>query len=57
MEITLQYLETLDFLIEGNKDIRYNKVQNRLYLDIDWDLVENDYVVIDCYRARSCCIY
>ena len=52
MEITLQYLETLDFLIEGNKDIRYNKVQNRLYLDIDWDLAqENDYIVIDCYRA------
>ena len=52
MEITLQYLETLDFLIEGNKDIRYNKVQNRLYLDIDWDLAqENDYIVIDYYRA------
>ena len=52
MEITLQYLETLDFLIEGNKDIRYNKVQNRLYLDIDWDLAqENDYIIIDCYRA------
>lgn len=52
MEITLQYLETLDFLIEGNKDIRYNKVQNRLYLDIDWDLAQkDDYIVIDCYRA------
>ena len=52
MELTLQYLETLDFLIEGNKDIRYNKVQNRLYLDIDWDLAqENDYIIIDCYRA------
>lgn len=52
MEITLQYLETLDFLIEGNKDIRYNKVQNRLFIDIDWDLAQkDDYVIIDCYRA------
>lgn len=52
MEMTMQYLETLDFLIEGNKDIRYNKVHNRLYLDIDWDLSSvDDYVIIDCYRA------
>jgi|TARA_R100000353_G_scaffold86003_1_gene64092 hypothetical protein len=52
MEITLQYLETLNFLIEGNKDIRYNKVTNRLYIDIDWDLAQaDDYIVIDCYRA------
>jgi len=52
MEITLQYLETLDFLIEGNKDIRYNKVQNRLFIDIDWDLAQkDDYIIIDCYRA------
>jgi len=48
----MQYIETLEFLIEGKKPIRYNKVQNRLYIDMDWQRVaENDYVLIDCYRA------
>jgi len=48
----MQYIETLEFLIEGKKPIRYNKTQNRLYIDLDWNRVAvNDYVVIDCYRA------
>jgi len=52
LEMTMQYISTLEFLIEGQKPIRYNKVQNRLYLDLDWGRVTaNDYVVIDCYRA------
>jgi hypothetical protein len=52
LEMTMQYISTLEFLIEGNKPLRYNKVQNRLYLDLDWNRVaDNDYVLIDCYRA------
>ena len=52
LEMTMQYLETLEFLLEGKKPIRYNKIQNRLYLDIDWGRVAaGDYIVIDCYRA------
>jgi hypothetical protein len=52
LEMTMQYLETLEFLLEGKKVIRYNKVQNKLYVDIDWNRVsQNDYMVIECYRA------
>ena len=48
----MQYLETLEFLLEGKKVIRYNKVQNRLYIDVDWQRVaKDDYLVIECYRA------
>ena len=39
LEMTMQYIETLEFLIEGKKPLRYNKVQNRLYLDLDWNRV------------------
>jgi hypothetical protein len=50
--MVLTYLETLDFMLEGNKDIRYNKVQNRLYIDLDWGMQsKDDFIVIDCYRA------
>ena len=52
LEMTMQHIQTLEFLLEGQKPIRYNKVQNRLYVDIDWNRIHvNEYIVIDCYRA------
>ncbi len=45
------YLEDIDFLLTTDKQIRYNKRQDRLYLDIDWNAQSLDtYFVIDCYR-------
>ena len=50
--MVLTYLETLDFMLEGNKSIRFNKVQDRLYIDLDWGMqTADDFIVIDCYRA------
>lgn len=47
-----RYLEDIDFLLNTDKQVRYNKKQNRLYLDIDWRATNQDtYLVIDCYRA------
>lgn len=47
-----RYLEDIDFLLNTNKQVRYNKKQNRLYLDIDWKSTnQNTFLVIDCYRA------
>ena len=46
------YLEDLDFLLNTHKQIRFNKRQDRLYLDIDWSSVSNNqYFVIDCYST------
>jgi hypothetical protein len=46
-----RYLEDLDFLLNPNAQIRFNKLNHKLYLDIDWQQVgENEYVIIDCYR-------
>jgi hypothetical protein len=46
------YLEDLDFLLTTQKQIRFNKRQDRLYLDIDWSSVSPDqYVIIDCYTT------
>jgi hypothetical protein len=45
------YLEDIDFLLTTDKQIRFNKRQNRLYLDIDWASESKDtFIVIDCYR-------
>ena len=46
------YLEDINFLLTTQKQIRYNKRQDRLYLDIDWGSVSSgSYLVIDCYRT------
>ena len=48
------YLEDIDFLLTTQKQIRFNKRQDRLYLDIDWGSVSvGDYLVIDCYRTMD----
>jgi hypothetical protein len=49
--MTKTYLEDINFLLTTDKQIRFNKRQNRMYLDIDWGAQQvGDYIVIDCYR-------
>ena len=46
------YLEDIDYLLTTEKQIRFNRRQDRLYLDLDWSAQDKDtYIVIDCYRA------
>jgi hypothetical protein len=47
------HLETIDFLLEGMKPIRYSQVQDKLYIDFDWteDALEDQYIVIKAWRA------
>ena len=50
--IVKTYLEDIDFLLNTQKQIRFNKRQDRLYLDIDWGSVNvGDYFVLDCYTT------
>jgi len=45
------YLEDIDFLLTTDKQIRFNKRQDRLYLDIDWGSQKaGNFVILDCYR-------
>ena len=50
--MTKSYLEDIDMLLTTDKQIRFNKRQDRLYLDIDWK-AENPgtFFIMDCYRA------
>lgn len=47
-----RYLEDIDFLLTPEKQIRFNKKQGKLYLDMDWAAqTEDTFLVIDCIRA------
>ena len=50
--MTKTYLEDIDFLLTPDKQVRFNKRQGRLYLDMDWgaQTVDN-FLVLDCFRA------
>ena len=46
-----RYLEDIDFLLTTDKQIRFNKRQNRLYLDLEWGAqTAGNFMIIDCYR-------
>ena len=49
--MTKIYLEDIDHLLTTDKQIRFNKRQNRLYLDIDWAAQDaGTFLVIQCDR-------
>ena len=50
--LTQQHLRTLDMLFSGEQPIRFNRHQNRLYIDLQWgtDIQTNEYLIIEAYR-------
>jgi hypothetical protein len=52
-EITMQHIRTLNLLFSGTPQFRFNRKQNKVFLDIDWerDAQLGKYVIIECYRA------
>ena len=48
------YLEDINFLLTTSTMVRFNKRNNKLYLDIDWAAATlNHYVLIECYRIMD----
>ena len=48
-DIVLRHLDFLDHVLVGEKPIRYNQHQNRLYIDMDWS---NDFTNRWVYSYR-----
>ena len=48
----LRHLDFLDHILVGEKPLRFNQNDNRLYVDMDWknDLQVDEYLIIECYR-------
>ena len=54
-EITMQHIRTLNLLFSGTPQFRFNRKQNKVFLDIDWsrDVIPGQYVIIECYRTLN----
>ena len=49
--MTKTYLEDLSRMITPDTQIRFNKKQHNLYMDIDWNQINPDtFLILDCYR-------
>lgn len=50
--LTQQHLRTLDMLFSGEQPVRFNRHQNRLYIDFQWgtDILAGEYLVIEAYK-------
>ena len=51
-DMTMDHLELLNSILVGEKPIRHNQHQNRLYVDMDWSdsITPNEYLVIEAIR-------
>ena len=51
-DVVLRHLDFLDHVLVGEKPMRFNQHDNRLYVDMDWknDLQVGEYLVIECFR-------
>jgi hypothetical protein len=49
----MQHIALLDLELNGHPMYRFNRMQGRLFLDINWgaDIAMGEFIVIECYRA------
>lgn len=50
-----QHLSLLDMMLPGERSIRFNRKQNRLYIDVNWPeiLTPDTYIMVECYRLTD----
>jgi hypothetical protein len=58
-DVVLRHLDFLDHVLVGEKPLRFNQHDNRLYVDMDWanDLTVGEYLVIEAYRKLDPTVY
>ena len=48
--MTMRHLEFLEELLVGQKPVRYNRHDNKFYIDMDWNVVNpGDFIIVETY--------
>lgn len=54
----MQHMNVLHEVLIGEKPIRYNRHKNRLYIDMNWDLLEpGQFIVVEAYEVLDPDVY
>jgi len=52
--MSIQHINLIEELLVGMKPIRFNRHMNRLYIDMDWDLVaDGDWIIVEAYEVAD----
>jgi hypothetical protein len=50
--MALQHIQMLEYLLVGRQPIRYNRHTDKLYVDMDWNKLEdNHYLIVEAYQV------
>jgi len=50
--MALQHIQMLEYLLVGKQPIRYNRHTDKLYVDMDWNKLEdNHYLIVEAYQV------
>jgi hypothetical protein len=56
--MALQHIQFLEQFLVGKQPLRYNRNMNKLYIDMDWDIVNTgDYVIVEAYQIVDPDVY
>ena len=56
--MALTHIQFLEQMLVGQQPLRYNRVINKLYIDMDWSLINpGDYIVVEAYQVVDPDIY
>ena len=56
--MALQHVQFLEQMLVGKQPLRYNRHINRLYIDMDWNIVNvGDYIIVEAYQVVDPDIY
>jgi hypothetical protein len=50
--MAIQHVQFLEYILVGKQPLRYNRHTNKLYIDMDWNLVNvGDYIIVEAYEV------
>jgi hypothetical protein len=56
--MALQHVQFLEQMLVGKQPIRYNRYVNKLYIDMDWNIVNaGDYIIVEAYQVVDPNVY
>lgn len=57
--MAMRHIETLQEVFSGKKPLRFNRHQDKVYIDMDWqnNIVDGEYIVLDVYRTIDPDVY
>ena len=56
--MAMQHVQFLETMLVGQQPLRYNRHQNRCYVDMDWNIIaQGDFIILEAYQIVDPNIY